>query len=230
MREGKRLFLHEEVLLLALNDEKGTVHFGALFDKAAAGALLAELLLAGRLCVEGEKAKARIHVKNSTPIGDPLLDECLERVVRDEKRRRPAEWIHRFATVKRLKHRIAEPLVDAGVLKEEEDRVLLVFPRTVYPEGDPRPEEEITGRMRRAVIGSATQVDPRTVVLIALAKHTDLLRRAVEKSLLKEHKKHIEKLIKGEVAGQATKEAVDAMHAALMVAVFVPVITSSSTR
>jgi hypothetical protein len=153
----------------------------------------------------------------------------LAKVAGEEKRRRPKEWIRRFATMKRLKHRIAERLVDAGVLKEEEDRVLLLFNRTVYPEADPRPEEEITRRIRKAVIGSTTQVDPRTVVLIALAKHTDLLRHAVERNLLKEHKKHIEKLIKGQMAGQATKEAVEAMQAALMVAVFVPAITSTTT-
>ena len=39
----------------------------------------------------------------------------------------------------------------------------------------------------------------------------------------------IEKLVAGELVGQATKEAVEAMHAALMVAVTVPVITSTTT-
>jgi len=229
MRKHDRLHLHEELLLLALHDEKGTIHFGATFDQAAGGALLAELLLAGRLGVEGEKGKARVVIKDTAPLGEPLLDECLERLAGDEKSRKPAAWVHKFACIKKLKNRIAGRLVADGVLKEAEGRVLLVFNRTLYPEVDSRPEQEIVRRIRKAVIGSDTQVEPRTVVLIALAKHTGLLHRAVEKSTLKEHKTRIDQLIKGDVASQATKEAVEALHAAVMVAVGVPVITSAAT-
>ena len=230
MRRSRPLYLHEEILLLALNDKKGTVHFGAAFDQAAGGALMAELLLAGRLGVEGEKGRARVVVKDSTPLGDPLLDECLEKIAEEEKRRKPAEWILKLANIKKLKHRIAGRLVDDGVLREEEDRVLLVFNRTVYPEADSRPEQEIVRRIRRAVVGSITRVDPRTVVLIALAKRTGLLQHAMEKNALKAHEQRIEKLIKGEVAAQATKEAVEAMQTALMVAVFVPVMAGGATK
>ncbi len=230
MRRSRPLYLHEEILLLALNDEKGTVHFGASFDQAAGGALMAELLLAGRLGVDGEKGKARVVVKNSTPLGDPLLDECLGMIAGDEKRRKPAEWILKLASIKRLKHRVAGRLVEDGVLREEKDHVLLVFDRTIYPEADSRPEQEIVRRIRRAVVGSVTRVDPRTVVLIALAKRTGLLQHAVEKKTLELHKQRIEKLIDGNVAAEATKEAVEAMQVALMVAVFVPVVTGSATR
>jgi hypothetical protein len=229
MRKHDRLYLHEELLLLALHDEKGTIHFGATFDRAAGGAILAELLLAGRLGVEGEKGKARIVVKDSAPLGEPLLDECLEKIAGDEKRRKPAEWVRKFALIKKLKKRIAARLVADGVLREAEDRVLLVFNRTVFPELDSRPEQEIARRIRSVVIGSRTQVEPRTVVLIALAKHTGLLHHAVEKSTLKEHKATINQLIKGDVASQATKEAVEAMQAALMVVIGVPVVVGGGS-
>jgi hypothetical protein len=206
------------------------VHFGAAFDQAAGGAILAELLLDGRLGVEGEKRKARVFVKSTEPLGEPLLDECLERIASDEKQRKPVEWVQKFAGIKRLKHRVAARLVARGILEEEQDKVLLIFNRTVYPEADAGPEREIVQRIRHAVVGSSTNVDPRTVVLIALAKHTDLLRRAVDKAKLKERKQRVEKLIAGEVAGAATKEAIEAMRAAVMVAVFVPVIVSSTVN
>jgi len=229
MRRHEPLHLHEELLLLALHDEKGTIHFGAAFAQAAGGALLAELLLAGRLGVEGEKSKARVVVRDTTPLGEPLLDKCLETIAGDKKRRRPSEWVLKFANTKKLKNRIARRLVTDGILRESEDRVLLVFNRTIYPELDSRPEQEIARRIRGVVVGSSTQVDPRTIVLIALAKRTGLLEHAVEKSTLREHKTRIDQLIKGDVASQATKEAVEALHAALMVAVITPVITSSAT-
>jgi Golgi phosphoprotein 3 len=230
MKKHEALHLHEEILLLALNDEKGTVHFGASFDQAAGGAILAELLLTGRLAVEGEKGKARVVVKNTVPLEEPLLDECLARVAADEKKRKPVQWVQKFAGIKHLKHRVAARLVETGVLKEEKDKVLLLFNRTVYPEADAGPEREVIQRIRHAIVGSSTQVEARTVVLIALAKHTDLLRRAVEKSKLKERKKRVEKLVNGEIAGAATKDAVAAMQAAVMVAVFVPVIATTAVN
>ena len=230
MKNHMPLHLYEEILLLALHDEKGTVHLGALFEQAAGGALLTELLLSGRLTVNGEKSKARVIVKDESPMGDPLLDECLERIAGDKKQRRPLEWVQKFITIKRLRHRVGARLVEKGILMQKQDKVLLFFPRTRYPESDSRPENEILQRIRQAVIGTSLKIEPRTIVLIALARHTGLLHRAVEKKKLKEHKKHIEKLIAGEIAGTVTLEAVKAMQAAVMVAAIMPAITSSASH
>ena len=229
MKKPMPLHLYEEILLLALHDEKGTVHFGSSFAQAAGGAILAELLLAERLAVKGEKSKARIVVRDASPTGAPLLDECLERIAADKKERKPVDWVQKFAGIKQLKHRVAARIVETGVLKEKQDKVLLLFKRTVYPEADSGPEREIVRRIRQAIVGSSTNVEPRTVVLIALAKHTELLHHAVEKRKLKERKKRIEKLIAGEIAGTATKEVMEALQAAVMVAVIVPVIVTTAT-
>ena len=48
----KQLFLHEEVLLLALQDEKGVVAFGSMCEQVVGGAILAELLLQGKVVLE----------------------------------------------------------------------------------------------------------------------------------------------------------------------------------
>ena len=47
MSANHSLFLHEEILLLALRDEEGTIA-GAMYQYAIGGALLAELLLQTR--------------------------------------------------------------------------------------------------------------------------------------------------------------------------------------
>lgn len=230
MMKDDKLYLHEEILLLALNDEKGTIHFGASFAQAAGGALLADLLLAERLTIEEKtKKKPLVQVRDATPVGEPLLDACLARVVEETKPRKAVVWVQRFATTKNLKEKAAARLVERRVLKEEEDRILRIFKRTVYPEADSRPERAIIERLRRAIVGSSREIEPRTVVLVALAHHTGLLQRAVEKRKLKERKERIEKLIQGEIAGRATKQAVEAMQAALLAAVIVPTIVASTT-
>jgi hypothetical protein len=48
----EKLFLHEEITLLALRDKEGTFQIGATYDYAVGGAVLAELLLSGRIVVE----------------------------------------------------------------------------------------------------------------------------------------------------------------------------------
>ena len=49
----ERLCLHEEVLLVALHDEKGSVQSQSTCGLAMGGAMLSELLLLGRLRLEG---------------------------------------------------------------------------------------------------------------------------------------------------------------------------------
>ena len=49
---NEKLFLHQEILLLALRDERGTIESGTMYQYAVGGAILSELLLANRIAVE----------------------------------------------------------------------------------------------------------------------------------------------------------------------------------
>jgi len=168
-------------------------------------------------------------VSSTTQVGDPLLDECLVKI-NDAKRPNKIEnWVSKLANTKNLKHRVAEQLCRRGILKVDQDQVLLIFSRTVYPEVDPRPENEIIERMRRAIFTEIGDVDPRTAVLISLANAADLLRYAFDKKKLKERKARIEAIANGDLVGQATKEAIQAMQAAVMVAVMIPTVVASTS-
>ena len=56
-RSQSSLYLHEEIMLLALRDEQGTVEYGSNYVYAMCGGILAELLLGGRISVEPTKKK-----------------------------------------------------------------------------------------------------------------------------------------------------------------------------
>ena len=62
----------------------------------------------------------------------------------------------------------------------------------------------------------------------ALSNATGLLKKIIDKKQLKARKQRIEDLSKGQVVGKATKEAVEAVQAAIMVATIMPAITSTS--
>ena len=128
-------------------------------------------------------------------------------------------WVSRFAHVKKLKHKLAKQLCKRGILRSDEDKVLLVFSRKIYPEINPEPERQIMGRLRDAIFTDTDQVEPRTTVLLSLAKSTGVLKANFDKKKLKTRKDRIDRIINGEVTGKATKEAIDAMNAAVMVTV-----------
>jgi Golgi phosphoprotein 3 len=219
MPRHDNLTLHEEILLLALKNRKGTTAIESHYNLAMGGAILAELLLLGRIQVQEEKKRRFAIVSSTRSTGDKLLDECLGRVAESKKRQQMKTWVSRFSNTSKLKRRVAVQLCRKGVLRESEDRVLFLFKRTIYPELDPRPERALVERLRRAIFTSTSQVEPRTAVLVALAFHSDLLKNAFAKKELKSRKKRIESLAGGDVVGAATKEAIQAVEAAAAIVV-----------
>lgn len=212
----EHLGLHERALLLALHDERGTIHRAGMYAYAVAGGILAELFLAERLRLEERtgRKKPLVVVARATQVGDPVVDEVLE-TVRTAKRRAPLDrWVGRVATTAKLKHRVARRLVRKGVLREEEDRVLLIFRRTIYPELDPRPEEALVASLRDAILGDDAEVDPRTAILASLGWRAGLLHGVVDRAELKARKPRLEELGRGERIAGATREAIAAVQAA----------------
>lgn len=221
MPESVNLHLYEEITLLALREEAGTVIGSSTYPYAVAGALAAELLLAGRIRVEDSK-KHLVEIVSDARLDDPLLDECLQRIKTATRRAKLRDWVSRFSRIKNLKGRAAGSLCRRGILHVEEQAVLLIFRQKIYPEMDPRPEREIIGRLRKAIFNDTRQVDASTVVLIALAQSAELLGAHFQRGELRARKGRIKELTSGNVAGKATKEAIQAMQAAVMVAVIVP--------
>jgi Golgi phosphoprotein 3 len=229
MRRGDSLHLHEEIMLLILRDREGTVVPGTMYAYAIGGAVLAELLMEKRIDVEALKKKSYARVLSPAPIGDPLIDECLAKLAGAKKRAQLQTWVAKFAQTKNLKHRVAEQLARRGTLRIDEDKVLGIFTRKIYPEVDPRPEQELIERLRKAIFSDIGEVDPRTVVLLSLAKSADLLKLVFDKKQLKGRKTRIEQVVNGEMSGKATQEAIQAMQAAVLLACIMPAIIASTT-
>jgi len=223
------LHLYEEIMLLALRDEEGTVASGAMPNYAVGGAVLAELLLHQRLRIEEPKRNKRlVTLADNRPTGDALLDECLERIAGAKRRKRPETWVSHFANIKQLKHRVAAQLCRRGILEADEDKVLLIFTRKVYPEINPEPERRVIERLRRAIFTDTDDIDPRTVVLVSLANSTGILPAVFAKKDLKARKQRIAQIVNGEITGKAARDAIAAMQAAVMVACIMPAIMTTT--
>lgn len=222
------LFLHEEILLLALRDEEGTIASGTMYQYAIGAALLAELLLSKRIEVEQSGKRKLVNLISQSPLGEPLIDECLEKVGNAKRRAVLQTWVSRFASVKNLKHRVARQLCRRGILRADEDKVLLIFTRKIYPEVNPGPERELIERLRHAIFTDTRDIDPHTVVLLSLADSTGLLKIVFDKKKLKGRKTRIKQIVDGEITGKAATEAIQAMQAAVMVAVIMPTVMTTT--
>ena len=161
MANSNELYLHEEILLLALRDEAGTVEFGSMHEFALGGAILAELLMRRRVRLDGRKGKY-VEVVDSGSLGDAIVDECLQKIRHAKRRAAVNAWVSRFASIRNLTRRVAERLCERGILRADQGKVLLVFSRKIYPEANPLPERELIGRLREAIRSDAADIDPRT--------------------------------------------------------------------
>ncbi len=226
---NSNLKLYEEILLWILTDKKGTIDWRAgQYEHVLAGAIIAELILGKKIQIENPKKK-RLLIKESTLTGDRLLDEILEKIRTSKKPKSIESWIDKIANSRKLKARIAEGLCQKGILKSEESTVLLVFKTTHYPEVNPIPEEELIQRLRQVITTETNEIDVRTIVLLSLLFKSNLLPIHFDGKTIRQHKKRIKSIIEGEVIGKATQEIIQGIEAALMVAVFVPVIASASS-
>ena len=222
------LFLHEEIMILAMRDEEGTIASGTMYQYAIGAAVLAELLLNKRIAVGEPRRKKLVDLISSQSFGEPLIDQCLEKISNAKRRASLQSWVSRFAGVKNLKHRVALQLCERGILRATEDKILLIFTRKIYPEVNPEPERKLIERLRQAIFTDSRDVDPRTVVLVSLANSTGLLKVVFDKKELKGRKARIKEISDGEITGKAAKEAIEAMQAAVMVCCIVPAITTAA--
>lgn len=231
MKTNRKLALYEEILLLALRDREGTVPAATQCQMALGGAILAELLLCRRIEIDLDKRSHRVTLKDQRPLGDPILDECLARVATARRSAQAQTWVQRFAMLRGLKHRVAARLCDRGILRADHSRVLWLFSRRIYPEVDPQPEREVIGRLERAIFSDRPQVDARTLVLLSLAKSGNLLGLIFDRKALKSRRQRIKSLINGQVAGEATRDAIQAAQtAAVMSACVIPAITAAQVH
>jgi len=215
-------------MLLALRDEEGTIASGTMYQYAIGAAVLAELLLNKRIAVGEPRKKKLVDLISSQPLGEPLIDQCLEKICNAKRRASLQTWVSRFSGVKNLKHRVARQLCERGILRADEDKILLLFTRKIYPEVNPEPERKLIERLRQAIFTDSRDVDSRTVVLVSLANSTGLLKAVFDKKELKGRKARIKEISDGEITGKAAKEAIEAMQAAIMVCCIMPAVTTAA--
>jgi golgi phosphoprotein 3 len=207
------LALHEQLLLLALHDEKGTMHTW-LFAYAAAAAILVELIDRGKLGVEHVKAQAILNAAETSPTGQALLDDVLRQVANLPRPLPVESWITSIAASAGLQDRIADALCQRGILARSEGRVLWVFSRKTYPTADAAPEKALVAALAAELTGTAP-LTAHGSVLLALAHETNILAHVFDSAQLAAHRDRINQAMKLDTLAPAQQDVVRAAVAAI---------------
>jgi hypothetical protein len=210
------LHLVEEIELLSLDDKTGA-HLPLLPEALGyglAGAILADLEMAGRVSTSGKM----VEVVNPAPTGNPLLDPWLERIGAETKLHPIPYWLSIFSDEKpAIEETALGHLIERGILKREEKKILWVFGLRRYP--TIHNEERVEVRTRLANLIRGEEIPPHfDATLISLLSGCSLLASIFSNGELEGRSERIESIANSDPVGREVAAASRQMIEALMMA------------
>ncbi len=203
----------EELVLLALDDDTGAQRPMPVmaFNYAIAGALLADLALANRIDTDPKQ----LVVLNRDPLGDPLLDNALATIAAEPAPKPVAYWLSIFSEERpALEAAALARLVDRGILRREEKKILWVFGVRRYPTVDNHERIEVRTRLAALILGDDLP-DPRDAVLISLLTASHLAASMFAAPEFTARSARLATLAKMDLVGREVAAAIEAVTYAL---------------
>lgn len=221
------LTLPEQLLLISLHDEKGIILSTASISirYGLAGAVIMELALREKLEIRDKK----LFLINDSYTGDNVLDEAMSQIKIVDKAKNAGYWINKLSSKIKIQELLLIRLVEKGILKLEEHKVLWIFDSPHYPMQDSGEESEIREKIRRIVLQKDI-VDTRIAVLIGLVNACRLTNEIFSKDERKEAKTRIKEIIENDIIAKSVADTVVAIEAALMVVIMGAVTSTTINR
>jgi hypothetical protein len=218
------LIVEEMFLLMRRDDGKAASDMARRFYGLVA-AVVTDLALAQRIALSDDK-DPRVTVLVPAPVGHPALDVAIARLQQREGKRLSALMVD---TKLAVEEPVARALAAAGVVDIEEKRALGLVPAR-YPVRDPGPERRVRERLRAVLMGGTAEPSDSAILAILQGlgiAHTVLADEmgTLTKAQLKDR---IEEVATDVKAGDAVAKAIEAMNIAIMSAVVVPAVVTSS--
>ncbi|GAA4826538.1 GOLPH3/VPS74 family protein [Algivirga pacifica] len=211
-----KLTLIDQLVLLALDDEKGTfVSESYEMNYGIAAAILLELTLAEKIQIH----EKRIQVLNKEAVANPILNRYLEEILDTRKEHTVTHWLERFAEKASLiKEDTLQHLVEQKILQKKEGTFLFIFHYDKYPTVDPQPENQLRKRLEGIVLYRQTP-EAEELMLLSLINACQLEKEVFGKEDQKAAKSKIEQLIEQREDTHLIHASIEEIHEALALAV-----------
>ncbi|GAA1689755.1 hypothetical protein GCM10009830_41660 [Glycomyces endophyticus] len=220
------MLIVEDLLLLLLDDEKGHIAGEGTLYYPLGGAVLMDLALAGNVRFE-EKQKlfgtAKVHAVDDAAPEDPLLADAYAVIA--PKPRSVQELLVMIGAT--LRGRVADRLVEQGLVRRDEKKFLGLFRSTTWPAADTAHEREVREGIE-AVLVRGAEPDARTGALIALLAAGGSMHQVLHYDELKwsELELRANEIVQGQWAAEAVRNAILATNAAVAAAATAAVVTT----
>jgi hypothetical protein len=178
---------------------------------------LIELVIAGRVNLEGEGRQARVVVNDRVPLRDPVLDSALQSLI-EKGPLKPVNAIHQLA--KGLRVRLNDLLEERGILRRESGKVLGLFRTTRWPAQDSGYEAGVRGQVVAALL-QGQEPDGRAAAIISVLTAADMLGTVVERDDMKAAKARGKEIGHGNWASESVRRVIQQAQAAVAAAVMV---------
>jgi hypothetical protein len=217
----------EDLLLLLLDDAKGTTPAGTPIATVLGGAVLLELALDGAVSIDEHRSRWRsqkvraVDVSSST---DPVLTSALHTIA--EKERSAQNLVSRLG--KELKPALGDRLAKRGVLERRDTTALGLIPQKRWTVLDSSRKQHLRQAITTVLVHQQTP-DERTGALIALLSAVDRAHRTVGDTDVpkREIKRRAKQISKGAWAADAVRDAIAAATTAITAATITSAAASS---
>ena len=197
----------EELILLTLNDEKGYIinmPFMSL-EYGLTGAILMDLALKNKIDTDLEN----LILIDDKPTGDELFDKVISMIREYPDSKDAKYWVREITKqLQNLKDLLIQRLIEKGILKQVEQKILWVFSKRRYPIINNKEEKEVKTRIRETILNNDIP-DPRDIVLISLIKTCSIIDEIFTSEEKKIANNRIDQIAKMDLIGQAVSNAVN---------------------
>ncbi len=168
------LTFSEELFLLTMSERKSSVAVSSAqaLPAALVGAMLAELLMIGKIMLEdGEK----VLIVSRSKTENECFNHILTKIQKAKKPKKLTYWIEILSTKsKKLEKSLVDSLIAKKVLKEKKKKLLWVIPFLDYSQADAS-AKFWRKRHIRAIILAGEKIDPQSAALLSLLKACNLM-------------------------------------------------------
>jgi golgi phosphoprotein 3 len=197
----------ETILLLAVDDRQGGIRSLPVESMrfALAGALLMELAVVNRIDTDLQQ----LHLVDTRPTGDALLDETPSRLGRaGAEAKSTTQQLEALAWgMPKLEERLFEGLISRGVLRREQRWRFGLFPTQRLVMADAGPIQHVRQRLERLLRSDAIP-DPDEAALVGLVDACQLFTTMFERDELERLGPRIANLAAMDLIGREVARAV----------------------
>lgn len=206
----------EDFLLVMTDPASGKAPISSMAaDAVFGGAFMFDLVVDGRLALDGKDRKARVVVALDSPPDEPLLAGAFERI-RTRRPMSPQNVVTRLG--KKGRDRTYEALAKHGAVRPRKEKALGLFSVTRYEIVDAARRDDLLARIRSSLLHEQP-ADAETGPVIGLLSAADLTKTLVDKPDRKRAKERAKIIAEGDWASEGVRQAIQAAQTAMTVAI-----------